>query len=342
MENNRINVGIVGLGRLGRIHANNLRNKIPNINLIAACSVVDSELDYAKSELACEKVFKDYDEMVNDEEIDAVVLVSPSSLHCNQITKALEAGKHVFCEKPLGDNIEEMEDVKAAVAAHPNQVFMLGFMRRFDPSYQYAKEIVDRGEIGEITLMRCYGIDPHEGMASFVEFAKNSKSGGLFLDMAVHDIDLIRWFTGKEFKSVWALGNNIAYPELDELGDTETGAALCRLEENKIGILVSGRNSAHGYQVETEIIGTKGSLRISNLQEKNLVTVLNDKGIIRPTSQNFPERFREAFVNELEAFSEYILNGTPSSITVEDGIQGTKVALACGLSLENNEIVSVN
>src|SRR5699024_5211375 len=124
MENNRINVGIVGLGRLGRIHANNLRNKIPNINLIAACSVVDSELDYAKSELACEKVFKDYDEMVNDEEIDAVVIVSPSSLHCNQITKALEAGKHVFCEKPLGDNIEEKigrascrERVRSAVVA---------------------------------------------------------------------------------------------------------------------------------------------------------------------------------------------------------------------------------
>lgn len=336
-----INIGIVGLGRLGKVHAGNLAYSVPNVNLLAACSVVPSELEYAEKDLGVERLYTDYTEMLEDDDIDAVVIVSPSHLHCQQVIQAFEAGKHVFVEKPLGVSLEEMEEVKKVVESRPNQVFMLGFMRRFDPSYLYAKELVDQGEIGDITLIRCYGIDPHAGMESFVEFAKKSSSGGLFLDMAIHDIDLIRWYTGGEIKRVWALGNNIAYPILDELGDLETGAALCELDGNKIGIIVSGRNSAHGYHVETEIIGTKGSLRVANLQEKNLVTILNENGSVRPTSQNFPERFKEAFVNEMKAFVSYIQDEIPSTITPDDGIYSTMAALACGESLKTGSIVEV-
>lgn len=336
-----INVGIIGLGRLGKVHANNLAYSVPNVNLLAACSLVPEELAFAEKNLGVDRLYEDYAEMLNDQDIDAVVIVSPSHLHCEQVIQAFEAGKHVFVEKPLGTTLEEMEEVKAVVESRPEQVFMLGFMRRFDPSYLYAKEMIDRGEIGDISLIRCYGIDPHAGMESFIEFAKKSKSGGLFLDMAIHDIDLIRWYTGGEIKKVWALGNNIAYPILDELGDLETGAALCELDDKKIGIIVSGRNSAHGYHVETEIIGTKGSVRVANLQEKNLVTVLNENGSVRPTSQNFPERFKEAFVNEMKAFISYVRDGVPSTITPDDGIYSTMAALACGESLESGTIVEV-
>lgn len=337
----KVNVGIVGLGRLGKVHASNLVDSVPNVNLIAACSVVESELVYAKETLGISKIYSDYTDMLADKDIDAIVIVTPSYMHCDQVIQAFEAGKHVFVEKPLGISMDEMERVKKVVESRPEQVFMLGFMRRFDPSYQYAKECVDRGDIGEITLIRCYGIDPHAGMESFIEFAKKSSSGGLFIDMAIHDIDLIRWYTNGEIKRVWALGNNIAYPILDELGDLETGAALCELDNNKIGIIVSGRNSAHGYHVETEIIGTKGSLRIANHQEKNLVTVLNENGVVRPVSQNFPERFKEAFVNEMKAFVSYIEDGVQSPITPDDGIFSTKAALACEESLKTNNLVSL-
>ncbi|AXY25016.1 inositol 2-dehydrogenase [Suicoccus acidiformans] len=337
----KLNVGIVGLGRLGKIHAHHLAESIGAFHLYAACSVVDSELDYAKENLGVEKVYRDYGEMLADDAIDAVVLVTPSHQHCGQIIQGLEAGKHVFCEKPLGLELEEMLRVEKAVEEHPNQVFMLGFMRRYDESYMYAKELVDQGEIGDVTLIRCYGIDPNSGMESFIEFCKNSSSGGLFLDMAIHDIDLIRWFTGQEISKVWALGNNIAYPILDELGDTETGAALCKLENNAIGIMVAGRNAAHGYHVETEIIGTKGSLRIANLQEKNLVTILNEHGAVRPMSQNFPERFKGAFLNELTQFAKYINNNQKAPISVKDGIRATQAAIACGESMDSGELVSI-
>ena len=159
--------------------------------------------------------------------------------------------------------------------------------------------------------------------------------------MSIHDIDVIRWLTGKEIDKVWAIGLNRAYPVLDQAGELETGAALMQLEDKTMAILVAGRNAAHGYHVETEIIGTKGMLRVAQVPEKNLVTVMNEEGIIRPTSQNFPERFAQAFLSEEQAFVDSILTGETVGITAEDGLRGTKAALALQRAYEKNDIVKV-
>lgn len=341
MTQKTIKIGIVGLGRLGKIHATNIATKIQHAKLQAATSVVPAELDWAKKELGVEEVFEDFDDMVQHADIDAVFIVSPSGFHLQQIESALNAGKHVFSEKPIGLDIEAIEHTQQVIAQHANLKFQLGFMRRFDDSYRYAKQLVDQGKIGDITLIRSYSIDPAAGMASFVKFATFANSGGLFLDMSIHDIDVIRWFTGKEIDKVWAIGLNRAYPVLDKAGELETGAALMQLEDKTMAILVAGRNAAHGYHVETEIIGTKGMLRIAQVPEKNLVTVMNEEGIIRPTSQNFPERFAQAFLSEEQAFVNSILNNQDVGITAEDGLQGTKAALALQEAFEKNDIVQV-
>ena len=290
MEN--IRVGIVGLGRLGKVHAKNLSSAVSGCELTAACSLVESELAFAQKELGVKYTFSSYEEMVQSAVIDAVFIVSPSGFHCEQVRLAMENGKHVFTEKPLGIEIEDIKKTQEVIEKYPEQVFMLGFMRRYDESYQYAKKMVEDGEIGEVTLIRCYGIDPSDGLESFVKFAMNNDSGGLFLDMAIHDIDLVRWFTGQEVEQVWAIGKNAAYPELDQVGELETGAAMMSLKDKTMALLVAGRNAAHGYHVETEIMGTKGMLRVAQVPEKNLVTVINNQGVVRPCSQNFPERFR--------------------------------------------------
>lgn len=336
-----IKAGIVGLGRLGKVHASNVQNYIKDLELVAACSVVPEELKFAKESLGIQKGYESFEKMVDEAEIDAVIIVSPSSLHTKQIEYAFAAGKHVFCEKPLGVSLPEIEQVKKVIEARPEQIFMLGFMRRFDESYRYAKEIVESGEIGKVTLVRCYGIDPSSGLESFVKFAKNSSSGGLFIDMAIHDIDLVRWFTGEEVKQVWAIGNNFAYPELAEYGDTETGAALMKLKNDAIAILVSGRNANHGYHVETEIMGTKGMLRVAQEPEKNLVTIFDDKGVRRPCSEHFPERFKQAFINELTEFARCIREGDKPDVTAKDGLESTKIALACTKSFETGELVAL-
>lgn len=335
-------VGIVGLGRLGRIHAENLAFRVPGLELVAACSVVPEELKYAEEVLQVEETYKSYEAMIDDGKVEAVVIVSPSGFHTHQVRYALQSGLHVFTEKPLGIELDDIEETVKVINDHPDQVFQLGFMRRYDGSYQYAKEIVDKGEIGEITLIRCYGIDPSSGMESFVKFAREASSGGLFLDMSIHDIDLLRWFTKEEPKKVWALGKNSAYPELDELGELEIGAAMLEMKNGAMALLVAGRNAAHGYHVETEIIGTKGMLRVGTAPEKNLVTVLDSNGVVRPTSQNFPERFREAFLNELIEFSNCIKEKRQPDVTAFDGLQSTKIGLACQKSYEENTLIEIN
>ncbi|MCA9766347.1 MAG: inositol 2-dehydrogenase [Carnobacterium sp.] len=336
-----VNFGIVGLGRLGKIHAKNLAKNVPGSMLVAACSIVPEELEHAKNELGVEEVYATFDEMINSPSINAVAIVSPSGFHVEQITKAMKKGLHVFTEKPLGLNVAEIESVIKVINNHPNQIFMLGFMRRYDESYQYAKRLVDDGEIGELTVIRCYGIDPSKGMESFVEFAKNNDSGGLFADMSIHDIDLVRWFTNSEIKKVWALGKNAAYPELDKLGELETGAAMMELEDRTMALLVAGRNASYGYHVETELIGTKGSVRIANIPEKNLVTILNEKGSVRPLSQDFPERFKMAFINEMKEFVSCVNEKRQPEGNANDGLQATKVADACSESWEKNELVKI-
>lgn len=337
-----IKVGLVGLGRLGFSHAKNIVQKVPQMELAAVCSVVPEELERAKSAFNTPNLYSDYNEMLANKDLDAIMIASPSGFHCQQIQEAITAGFHVFCEKPIGLTEDEINKTIEVIKQHPNQKFMLGFMRRFDDSYRYAKELINQGEIGEITVIRCYGIDPSSGLESFVNFSKNNNSGGIFADMAIHDIDLIRWFTSQEVKQVWALGKNAAYPELDEVGEIETGSAMMELENGAMALLVTGRNAAHGYHVETEIIGTKGMLRIGESPDKNLVTIYNEHGKIRPCSQNFPERFGPAFVNEMTAFSNCVINDTPSPITEIDGLKATKIANACQESFNTKKLTSVN
>ncbi|MBM7687567.1 inositol 2-dehydrogenase [Enterococcus ureilyticus] len=337
----KIKVGIVGLGRLGKVHAKNLAENVQGCQLIAACSFVKEELDYAVRELGVEETYQDYEEMVKSPTIDAVFIVSPSGFHCEQIQLAMEHGKHVFSEKPIGLDLAEIKATERVIQSRPEQVFMLGFMRRYDDSYRYAKQLVEDGELGELTLMRCYSIDPSSGMESFVKFAGASDSGGIFMDMSIHDIDLVRWFTEKEVSKVWALGKNAAYPELDKVGELETGAAMMQLENQAMAILVAGRNCHHGYHVETELIGTKGMLRVAAAPEKNLVTIMDEKGVVRACSQDFPERFREAFVNEAKEFIACIKEKRQPQVSAYDGLQSTKIALACKQSFETNELITI-
>ncbi|AXI10487.1 inositol 2-dehydrogenase [Oceanobacillus zhaokaii] len=337
-----IRVGIIGLGRMGRIHARNIAENVPSATLYAACHYNEEELERARKDLGVKETFKNYEDMISSPNIDAVVIVSPSSLHTKHIRLAMEKGLHVFCEKPIGLDVEDIKQTIEVINAHPNQAFQLGFMRRYDESYQYAKKMVDEGAIGELTLIRCYGIDPGSELESFVKFAADGKSGGLFADLSIHDIDLVRWISGMEVKHVWAIGKNAAYPVLDDLGELETGAAMMQLEDKTMALLVSGRNAAHGYHVETELIGTKGMLRVAQEPEKNLVTVFNEQGVTRPTFQTFPERFREAFLREMREFILCIKAGREPEVTAYDGLQSTIVAEACQKSIDTEQLINLN
>ena len=335
----KIKIGIVGLGRLGRKHAENIAFRIPNAELIAVCSIAKSEIEEVQRAWGIKYSYTDYDEMLKNKELDAVFIASSSTEHCKQIEQALEAGYHVFSEKPLGVTIDEVKAAKAVVDKHNDKVFMLGFMRRYDPSYAYAKKKIEEGLIGETFLVRCYGLDPVGAVQGAIAFAE--KSGGLFLDMAIHDIDLARWYLGEEFKSVYAIGGCYAYPEFGNFNDADNGAALIKFNKNKMGLFYAGRTSAHGYHIETEIVGTKGSLRIGTIPQKNLVTIFNENGAVQECVSGFLERFDEAYLAEVKEFVNCIIENRQPDVVVDDGVKSTEIAYACKESFEEDKLVRV-
>jgi len=333
-----IRIGSAGLGRLGMLHAQNIAARIPGATLAALCDLDEARLLKTAKELGVEKTFTDFAQMAAWDGIDAVCIVSPSAMHTEHIRIAMENGKHVFCEKPLGVNLEQCKDAERAVSARPDLVFFLGFMRRFDPSYVYCKQKIDAGEIGRVILFRSYCQDPDRLIESAIAFAPHS--GGQFLDMSVHDIDLARWFIGKEPQKVWAIGGCYAYPQFAEYKDGDNVSCLIKFEDDAMAFLFAGRTAPHGYNVETEIIGTKGTLRIASVPQKNLVEILDAHGVRKECSQSFHERFETAFLHEMREFVACIREGRKPEMTVFDGARIFEIASRCKESFETGELVS--
>lgn len=335
----KVKIGVAGLGRLGKIHARNLAFKIPGAELTAACSLLESELAYAKNELNVQDCYTNYDEMLAKADIQAVAIVTSSGEHCKQLAAALDAGKHVFCEKPLGITVDECFAAEKAVEKHPEKVFLLGFMRRFDPSYVYAKAKIEDGAIGEPYLVKATGVDPLKYIEGALKFAKTS--GGLFIDMAIHDIDLMRWFLKSDPVSVYAVGSSYGFPQFAEIGDAEAGCALYKFQNDAMGIIHTGRTAAHGYHIETEIVGTKGSIRISPVPQKNLAILYNEQGVVTECVEAFPERFDEAYRSELQYFIDCVLTGKTPEINVYDGTRSTQIAFATTHSFKEGALVHI-
>ena len=321
-----LRVGIAGLGRLGRVHAANLAHKIPGAVLTAACVPGADSQAYARQELGLEKVYGDFREMVADPELDAVAIVSPSGEHCWQIEAALDAGKHVFSEKPLGVTMEQCLQAEAAVARHPELVCMLGFMRRYDKSYAYAKEKITAGAIGTPYLVKSTGIDPEAVVEGAIRYS--GTSGGIFLDSAIHDMDLMRWFLGSEAAEVYAMGCTFKHPAFQDAGDDETGVAVYKFKNGAMGMVHVGRTAPYGYHIETEIVGTEGTIRISAVPEKNRAMVYDVNGARTECVESFPERFAEAYLTEMEEFVRCVREGRKPDTGVADGIYATRVGYA--------------
>lgn len=333
----KIKVGAIGLGRLGYQHAENLAFKIQGAELVALCDMNKAKLEETATKWNIPYAYTSYDEMIANEELDAIVITSPSGLHTNQIAKALEAGLHVFSEKPLGTTVEECKVAEEAVEAHPELVFMLGFMRRYDPSYAYAKQKIDSGEIGKPVLFRGYSQDPETCIEGAIAYCGHS--GGQFIDMAVHDIDLACWMLDSEPRTIHAMGGCYAHPEFGEHKDGDNVSALMQFNNDTMVFLFAGRTAPHGYNVETEIIGTKGTLRIASVPQKNMVEILDQHGVRKECSQDFLERFEAAYVEEVNEFIDCILNKRKPNVTVYDGTKTTAIAYKCKEAFETGKLI---
>ena len=321
-----VKIGIVGLGRLGKRHAMNLRFKVPGADLTAACSIVAEELAWAEKELDITETYKDYEEMLEKADLDAVFLVTSSSMHAGQSIKALEKGLHVFTEKPMGINLEECRKVENVVSRHGNLVFFVGFVRRFDPSYAYARKLIDEGAIGEPFLVRSQTVDLDEYAEFQVDFVPSS--GGIFLDCNVHDIDLARWFLGSEVRTVYSKGGSYVHKVFNEVNDADNTVVLATFEDGKMAVISASRTAFHGHDTHTEITGSRGILKIGMTPAKNRVEVFDAHGARQECVKDFFERFQEGFLNEAQEFVDCIREGRKPIVSARDGMKATEVGFA--------------
>jgi myo-inositol 2-dehydrogenase/D-chiro-inositol 1-dehydrogenase len=336
----RLRIGIAGLGRLGRHHAENLSQRIPRAELVAACSPVAEERDWAKATLGVPRVSTKFEELLADRDVQAVFIVTPTALHPAQIIAALQAGKHVFCEKPLSLELADCRRVEVESAKRPELKVMIGYGRRFDPSYSDAHEKVRKGLIGQPFLVRSQNLDLNDPSGFFVRFAPTS--GGIFLDCTVHDIDLARWFLGSpKALRVFATGVIAVHDGLREFGDVDNGVATCEFADGKMACFYASRTMAHGHETLTEIFGTGGRLTVGHNPRFNRVDISDAHGVRNECTPTFYERFEEAFLRETVHFVDAVLENRAPALTLHDATEATRIGIALRESLRSRKVVEL-
>lgn len=330
-----INVGVIGLGRLGVVYARYFLGSISNAALEAVSETDESARNRFADENGVPKRYADYHDLLADREIDAVVIVTPTHTHKAIVIEAARQGKATFCEKPLALSLDDCQETKSAVEKS-GIFFHLGFMRRFDAGYAAAKRKIEQGEIGRPIVMKSSSRDPFRPS---LEYLHPSNSGGLFTDCGIHDIDLARWFMG-EVSSVYSIGANLAYPEVEEIGDVDNAITTLRFRNGGLGVIDLSRSGVYGYDIRTEILGTEGTLQIGYLRETPLL-VLKKNEVCHDTVPYFMERFGQAYRTQLQHFVDRLRSGEAPTITCDDGLAALRISLAATQSWKENRPVEL-
>ncbi|MHC1480037.1 Gfo/Idh/MocA family oxidoreductase [Frateuria aurantia] len=340
MSNSVLNIGLAGLGRLGRHYARYLARTVNRAHLHAVCSPVEDDLQWASDTLAVPKTYHDFSEMLADPAIDAVFLVTPTSLHPAQIREALAAGKHVFCEKPLSLEVEACQATVDYARALQGPRAMVGFVRHFDASYQDAMARIRDGVIGHPFIVYSQTADLTDPTGAFVKFAP--RSGGLFLDCSVHDIDLARWLLGRpKARRVYATGTIARFQELAAIGDIDNGMAICEFEGGQMAMFYASRTQSHGHDTHTDVIGTQGKLSIGRNPRQDRLEIADVHGVRALSTQDFFARFGDAFRVQSQHFVDAILDGTPFDLELEDAAEATRIAVALRQSQQTGQAVEL-
>jgi inositol 2-dehydrogenase len=332
----RLNVGLLGLGRLGRVYARDLATRIPCTRLVSVADVDRAAVDTVMAQFDIARGSTDPADVIGDPAVDAVVIVTPTSTHGELIAAAAASGKAIFCEKPLSISLEEADAIRRDVA-RAGVFFQMGFMRRFDRGFAAAKRRLMEGAIGEAVVFKSTSRDPFRPS---VEYADPRHSGGMILDMGIHDFDLARWFMG-EVAAVQTVGGVLVYPELGAVGDIDNAVVSLIFASGRLGVVDLTRNGIYGYDISTELLGTQGTLRIGYLRETPLM-VMTKGAVTHDTVPYFMERFAEAYTAQLENFAENVLQGRPAPITVDDGVEALRVAVAATRAYETGRRVEVS
>ncbi len=331
-----INVGIIGAGRIGKVHARSISYFIPEakVKSIADVYVNDSVKTWAAS-MGIENIYKAYVDILNDPEIDVVLVCSPTDTHSQISIEALEAGKHVFCEKPIDFDLDRIKAVLKTVEK-TGLKFQIGFNRRFDHNFKKLKQTTVNGAIGEPHIIKITSRDPEPPPTEYVK-----ESGGMFLDMTIHDFDMVRFLSDSEVEEVFALGGVLVDPAIGKEGDIDTAIVSLKLKNGALAVIDNSRKAVYGYDQRAEVFGSKGSVMSANDTDSTAILSTSEGVVSEKPKYFFLERYMESFVDEMKEFIKAIENNTEVPVSGFDGLQPVLIGLAAKKSLNEGRAVKI-
>lgn len=324
---NKINLAILGLGRIGKVHAEN----IISLNECNLKIIIDpvSDFDNNFTDLGI-KQSKHFDDLLNENDIDGVIICSPSKYHVSQIKSLSDLTKNIFCEKPLGLSIEEILDVKSLVTKKSLNLH-IGFNRRYDPDFSELKRRILNDEIGDLHMIKITSRDPAPPPISYIK-----KSGGIFLDMTIHDFDMVKYLSGSEIAELYVKGGCFVDPEIEKANDVDTAIINMSLKNGVLATINNSRQAVYGYDQRIEVLGSKGVLKVEN-KLLNKVVKGTKEGFISSNPQNFfIDRYEQSYKKELLNFVQSIKGDIVDYADADDGLHALKAGLAANNSLLNN------
>jgi inositol 2-dehydrogenase len=332
----KLGIGVLGVGAMGKRHAENIRRLVPEARLIAVADVAADQARQVATELEIEHGFATFEAMLERKDIDCVVIATPDKFHAQAIRTAAAAGKQILCEKPLALSLADAHDALEAVAKAGVRL-QIGFMRRYDPGYAAAMKRIEAGEIGEPVVFKSIGRDKD---APPISSYQSKLNGMLFYNNSIHDFDLARWLMRDEVKEVQAYATVAIRPEVAEFGDIVAGVVNLKYGRGAIGNIESYVQAVYGYDVRTEIAGSKGSILVGNLQQTS-VTFLTSEGGTQTLADHFLTRFEDAYVAEVRDFVQSMLQDRAPRVSGEDGLRALEIAVAAEKSYLQSKACSV-
>lgn len=331
----KIKIGIIGAGRIGKLHAENIINNINNTEVKSIADIfADKVVDWAH-EIGIKNVYSDYHEILNDPEIDVVIICSSTNTHSQITIEAAKAGKDIFCEKPIDYDLGRIHAALDAVKT-AGVKFQVGFNRRFDHNFKAVRDMVQAGKIGEPHIIKVTSRDPQPPSA---EYAK--VSGGMFLDMSIHDFDMVRYLSGSEVEEVFAAAAVLVDPAIGEAGDVDTALITLKFKNGAIGVIDNSRKAVYGYDQRVEVFGSKGGITVSNDTGSSAVLSTAEGVFSDKPKYFFLERYKDSFIDELKDFFEAIQGNKEISVPGIDGLKPVLIALAAKQSFLEGRSVKV-
>lgn len=333
----KVKIGVLGAGRIGRLHITNLVQAVPNAEVVAIADpfLNDDTVAFAGA-LGITKCSKDPQDIFADPSIDAVFVCTSTDAHAEMISRAAAAGKHVFCEKPIHTDLAKIREAIDAVEKAGVKL-QVGFVRRFDHNHKKVHDVVASGRLGKPHIIKVSSRDPEHQPMSYI-----ATSGGIFMDMTIHDFDMARYLAGSEVTEVCAYGAALSGEGYEKYDDVDTTIIMLKFENGAIGVIDNSRASHYGYDQRTEVHCDKGCVQVSNdLDDQAMISTAEGVEIAKPT-WFFLERYNNAFIQEAKDFVEAIQNDTDTLVGAKDGLMPVAIAMAAAKSYHEGRSVKLS